>query len=103
MNKCTENDWRKRMTSGDAMDIGNLRASAATAEVYIRDVKFPASKQHLIESARKNEAPDGVMEVFKRIPDKEYATSLDLLKAINQVVLISAYKKNLGPDTPGIA
>jgi hypothetical protein len=39
------------------------------------------------------EKPDGVMEVFKRIPDKEYATSLDLLKEINQVVLISAYKK----------
>jgi hypothetical protein len=40
MNKCTENDWRKRMTSGDAMDIGNLRASAATAEVYIRMLNF---------------------------------------------------------------
>ncbi len=91
------------MTSGDAMDIGYLRASAATAETYIRNIKFPAKKQQLIERARKNSAPDGVIEVFNRITDKEYADSLDLLKEINRVVLIDAYKRNMGPDTPGIA
>ncbi len=91
------------MTSGDAMDIGDLRASAASAEVYIRDIKFPASKNQLIERAKQNEAPTGVMEVFRRISERKYASSLDLLKEIDNVVLISAYKREIGPQTPGTA
>ncbi len=93
------------MTSGDAMDIGDLRASAASAEVFIKDVHFPASKQHLIERAHSAGAPTGVMEVFNRIADQEYSSSLDLMKEIDNVVLISAYKKNItgGLGTPGSA
>ena len=91
------------MTSGDAMDIGDLRASAASAGVYIRDIKFPAGKQQLIEKARQNDAPAGVLEVYNRITDREYQDSLDLLREIDNVVLISAYKREIGPETPGTA
>ncbi len=91
------------MTSGDAMDIADLRSSAASAEVYIRGIRFPATKKRLLERARKKEAPTGVLEVFNRITDREYTSSLDLLKEIDNVVLISAYKRSLGPETPGTA
>jgi hypothetical protein len=93
------------MTSGDAMDIGDLRASAAVSLSYVKSLRYPASKQHVVEKARSAGAPTGVMEVFNRIADRQYVSSLDLMKEIDNVVLISAYKKNIsgGLDLPGSA
>lgn len=87
------------------MDICDLRAFATSAQSYIQDVKFPAGKRSLIEQAQKAGAPTGVMEVFNRIADRKYSSSLDLMKEIDNVVLISAYKKNItgGLDLPGSA
>ncbi len=93
------------MTSGDAMDIGDLRASAASAQSYVKSIQFPVGKQYLIERAQSAGAPTGVIEVFNRIADREYSSSLDLMKEIDNIVLISAYKKNItgGLDLPGSA
>jgi hypothetical protein len=93
------------MTSGDAMDIGDLRAAAATALSYVQNISYPANKEYLVERARSADAPTGVMEVFNLLPDREYKNSLDLMKEIDDIVLISAYKKNItgGLGTPGSA
>ncbi len=93
------------MTSGDAMDIGDLRASAASAQSFIKRIHYPANKKRIIKRATSAGAPTGVIEVFNRIADREYTSSLDLMKEIDNVVLISAYKKNItgGLDLPGSA
>ncbi len=93
------------MTSGDAMDIGDLRASAVAVPSYLKNIQYPTSKQHLSEAARTANAPTGVMEVLNRIADREYNSSLDLMKEVDNIVLISAYKKNItgGLGTPGSA
>ncbi len=92
------------MTSGDAMDIGDLRASAASALTFLKKTRYPATKQHIIKRASTAGAPTGVMEVFHRISDREYANSMDLMKEINEVTLITAYKRNItGKDLPGSA
>jgi hypothetical protein len=93
------------MTSGDAMDIGDLRASVVSAQSFIKRIRYPANKQRLIKRTQSAGAPTGVMEVFNRITDREYTSSLDLMKEIDNVVLISAYKKNIsgGLNIPGSA
>ncbi len=93
------------MTSNDAMDIGDLRASGATALSYLKRTRYPSTKKHLIKRASAAGAPTGVIEVLNQMRDKQYSSSLDVMKEIDDVVLISAYKKNItgGLGLPGSA
>ncbi len=87
------------------MEAAELQASAASAPVYLRNTRYPANRARLLKRARLAGAPDGVINVLKRLPDRSYRSSLDLLKEIDNVTLIDAYKKNItgGLGTPGSA
>ncbi len=74
------------MTSGDAMEMAYLRPAAASAQVYLRDVSYPATRQMLIDHAKAAGAPEGVIEVLDRLPDPEYRDSVELQKALDEVV-----------------
>jgi hypothetical protein len=91
------------MTSSDAMDVADLQASAATVPSYVRNIRYPATRLRLIRKAQASDAPPGVLEVLNRLPDRQYSSSLDLLKEIDNLVLIPAYKKNItgGLGLPG--
>jgi hypothetical protein len=39
---------------------------------YLSGVDYPATKDQLIEHARKQGAPDGVIEALSSLPDDEY-------------------------------
>lgn len=47
---------------------------------FLKDVKYPAKKQDLIEHAKKNNASNKVLETLENIPDKEYTKAEDVNK-----------------------
>ncbi len=88
------------MTTGDAMEMSELRASAASVQVYLRGVKYPSARQSLIDHAKSAEAPDGVLKVLSRMTDKEYQNSLDVQREIDRATEMKAYEANLGTIGP---
>ncbi len=93
------------MTSSDAMDAADLQASAASAPAFLKRTRYPASKDRLLRRAVDAGAPEGVVRVLKLLPDREYLSSVDLLKEIDNATLMGAYKKNItgGLGTRGTA
>lgn len=61
----------------------NAEASPAEIEEHL-DVEYPKSKDELINAARDNNAPDDVMSVLDRIPDRQYGSAADLAKGIGE-------------------
>jgi hypothetical protein len=43
-------------------------------------VDYPAGKQDLIECARRNSAPDEVMQEIRKLPDQEFGGPQDVMK-----------------------
>ena len=51
---------------------------------FLDGVNYPASKQDLIDTARKQGAGDHVIETLKRMPDKRYGSPVDVSQAIGK-------------------
>lgn len=53
---------------------------------HMKGIKFPASKKDILDTARKGPGPDTdkVLEVLDKIPDQEYKTLPEILKAIGK-------------------
>ncbi|GAA4612560.1 DUF2795 domain-containing protein [Actinoallomurus liliacearum] len=49
---------------------------------YLSGVDYPASKEHLLEHARKKGAPKEVMDDLKEIPEEEYDGPNRVSKAV---------------------
>ena len=84
------------MTSGDLSDVSALEGSAASTQVYLKRLHYPASKQKLIESAKAHGAPDGVIEVLNQVDDRIYKDAVDLQHELNCVARIDSYESNVG-------
>lgn len=54
---------------------------------HIKGLHFPATKQEIIENAKKAPGPDTdeVINVLEKIPDGEYGTPPEILKAVGKV------------------
>jgi len=62
----------------------NEKASPATVEKYLKGIDFPAEKEDLIDHALENGAPDEVIVVLERMPDREYGSAADVAKGIGE-------------------
>ena len=51
---------------------------------FLDGVNYPASKQDLIETARKQGAGDQVLETLRRMPDKRYGSPVDVSQAVGK-------------------
>ena len=51
---------------------------------HLKGISFPASKDDLVEHAKKNGAPSQVMEAIEAMPDDEYGTMADVMKGFKQ-------------------
>ena len=50
----------------------------------LKNMKFPMRKEQIIESARKQNISNDIIEVIEMIPDEEYSSSGSLMRAIDE-------------------
>ncbi len=62
-----------------------VRVSPAYVEKYIKGIKFPASKQELIEQAESNNAGDDVLNILDNVPDKQFNSPIEISIAIGKM------------------
>lgn len=48
---------------------------------YLHGIDYPASKQHLLEQAKRNGAPDEVIDTLQRFDEKEFGGPQDVMKS----------------------
>src|SRR5579863_654926 len=53
----------------------------ANVQKYLKGVDYPAKKQELVETAKKNGAPQEVVQVIQQFPNKEFGGPQDVIKA----------------------
>jgi hypothetical protein len=56
--------------------------SMANVTHYLRDIDFPAMKSQVIEHARKQHAPNAVIEQLEKVADRRYVNMADLMGAM---------------------
>lgn len=54
------------------------QANPIQVQNYLRGAQYPASREHLLECARQENAPQEVMEALESISDREYQSPADL-------------------------
>jgi len=59
--------------------------SPANVQKYLAGVSYPAEKQDLIETARKNDAPDEVMQTIRKLPEDHYGGPQDVMKGYGEI------------------
>jgi hypothetical protein len=64
---------------------GSGHVSPAIVEKYLAGMHFPAEKNQLIDNAQKKNAPDDVMNLINKLPDKTYSSPIDITKEIGKL------------------
>ncbi|GGC46198.1 hypothetical protein GCM10011504_25770 [Siccirubricoccus deserti] len=59
--------------------------SPANVTHHLKGIHFPAKKKDLVQQAKRNGAEQDVMEVINAIPDQEFASIADVMKAVGGV------------------
>ncbi|HML06336.1 MAG TPA: DUF2795 domain-containing protein [Methanobacterium sp.] len=62
-----------------------VRVSPAQVEKSIKGIRFPASRQELVEQAESNNANGDVLNILENIPDKQFNSPVDISKAIGKM------------------
>jgi len=57
-----------------------MQASYVEVRIILKDLHYPVTKQNLIQQAKKHGASRIVIEDLKCIPDKEYTSSVNVVK-----------------------
>jgi len=52
---------------------------------YLRGVEFPASKRDLKADARKNQAPREILSFIDKLPEEQYRTMAEVMKAVGEI------------------
>lgn len=52
---------------------------------YLKGMDYPASKQQLLEHAKREGADDNVCATLERLPDDEYETPAEVSKAVGKI------------------
>lgn len=58
--------------------------SPANVTHHLKGIHFPADKKALVKQARQNKAPPEVMEEIEAMPEQEYASVAEIMKAFGK-------------------
>lgn len=74
-------------TEERAAEMGK-KASVSVAQVqrYLRGMDYPAGKKEVVNQAQKNNAPGDVLDILRRIKDREFHSAADVSKALGEVM-----------------
>lgn len=59
--------------------------SPAIVEKYLAGVHYPAAKRNLVDNATGKDAPDDVMDLLNKLPDRMYNSPIDITKEIGKI------------------
>lgn len=62
------------------------RVSPVKIQQSLKGISYPAKKDDLVETARGNDAPDMVMKVLERLPDREYDGPQEVMKETKPLI-----------------
>ncbi len=54
-------------------------------EKYLAGMHYPAEKSALINNAQNKAAPNDVMDLINKLPDKTYTSPIDITKEIGKI------------------
>lgn len=58
--------------------------SPSNVQKYLKGMNYPAKKQDLVNQAKKNGAPEEVMQELQQFPNQEFSGPQDVMKAYGQ-------------------
>jgi hypothetical protein len=58
--------------------------SPANVTHFLKGIEFPASKDDLLEHAKENDAEDAVCEMIEKMPDADYQSMADVMRAYGE-------------------
>lgn len=64
-----------------------MQASYIEIRIVLRNLNYPLTKQDLIQQALKHGASRSVMEDLKSIPDREYTSSVSVVREFEGIKL----------------
>lgn len=59
--------------------------SPAIVEKYLAGVHYPAEKRKLVDNATGKDAPEDVINLLNKLPDKSYNSPIDITKEIGKI------------------
>lgn len=59
--------------------------SPANVQKYLRDVGYPATKEDLLAQAKRNDAPQEIIETIQRIPEDNFGGPQDVMKGYGEI------------------
>ena len=59
--------------------------SPAIVEKYLAGIHYPAEKKNLVDKAQNKDAPDDVMDLLNKLPNKTYKSPIDITKEIGKI------------------
>ncbi|MDR0372037.1 MAG: DUF2795 domain-containing protein [Nitrososphaerota archaeon] len=59
--------------------------SPAIIVKYLKGMRYPADKKNMISSAQSKDAPEDVMNLISKLPDKTYNSPIDITKEIGKI------------------
>lgn len=66
-----------------ARGVGGI--SPANLQKYLAGVSYPARKRDLMSTARRNKAPDEIMDLIERFPDEEFGGPQEVQQAYGDI------------------
>lgn len=58
--------------------------SPANLTTHLKGIHFPADKQAIVRQAKSNKAPREVMEEIEAMPEQDYASVAEIMKAFGK-------------------
>lgn len=52
---------------------------------FLKGMNYPASKEELIEHAKKHDADENALKTLEQLPEDEYETPADVSKAVGAI------------------
>lgn len=59
--------------------------SPAIVEKYLAGMHYPAEKKNLVDNAQNKEAPEDVMGLINKLPERTYNSPIDITKEIGKI------------------
>lgn len=53
---------------------------------YLEGVEYPVSKQEIIKQAKKNKAPQDIVDALRDLPENNFIDTIDLWRGIESIV-----------------
>lgn len=58
--------------------MSGMHMSASQVTMYLKNTDFPADKRQIVDMAKSNGAPENIIQMLNKLPDKQYSNSTEI-------------------------